>query len=394
MQAKAVIVQNADWALALDDALAQTSPLVAERDGVDLALVFASPAYRPHFATILERVRDATGVPLVAGCSGEGVIGPAREIEGEPALSMLVLSLPGARLRGVHVSQTLLDACREPGDWYDATGVQAEDVNAWLLFVDPFHIDAEDLVQTLSRAYPGKPLVGGLASGGPTARRTHVFLNDRAHDEGAVLVALGGEYTVHAVVSQGAEPIGEAWTITGAEGHQVLTIGMRPALDVLVETLRGLPPDLRSRAQRNLLVGLAMDEYREQFRRGDFLIRNLIGADPRTGALAVAAHPRVGQTIQFQIRDAQAADDDLRQLLARARERLGPQQPVAALLCSCNGRGVDLFGVPDHDAAAVARYLGVRDVAGFFCNGEIGPVGAQSFLHGYTASIALIVRRT
>jgi small ligand-binding sensory domain FIST len=233
--------------------------------------------------------------------------------------------------------------------------------------------------------------VGGLSSAASHPHQTFVFLNGEVWTEGAVALALGGDYTVRTVVSQGCDPIGEPWIITAANGSVIETISQRPAYEVLVETLKALPPDVQQRATRNLLVGLAMDEYKDTFGRGDFLIRGLMGADQNTGALAIGARPRVGQTIQFQIRDAKAADEDLRQLLSEARDQLGDTQPAGALLCSCNGRGAGLFGFPDHDARTLAQQLGPVPVAGFFCNGEIGPVGKDVFLHGFTASLGLIV---
>ncbi len=152
---------------------------------------------------------------------------------------------------------------------------------------------------------------------------------------------------------------------------------------------RELPSTMQARARTNLLIGLAMNEYQDHFGRGDFLIRNLLGVDQQTGALAVGGVPRVGQTVQFQVRDADAADQELRDLLERLRAELGPRKPVAALLCACNGRGAGLFGVPDHDATVLAEQLGELPVAGFFCNGEIGPVGGRSFLHGFTATMVV-----
>ncbi|MCH7998579.1 MAG: FIST C-terminal domain-containing protein [Chloroflexi bacterium] len=390
MRTGAAVAKHPDWRDALTDLIGQI-PLLSGEHEVDLALLFASSEYREEFPDLVARARQLTGARLLVGCSGQGVIGAGKEIEGEPALALLAFSLPGAELTAVHLTQEELESCRTPQDWQRLTGVAPEDASAWLLFADPFTLDAEALLAGLSAGYPGTPLVGGLASGDPRLRATHLFLNEEVYDRGAVALALGGPYAVRTIVSQGAAPIGETWTITGAQGHIIETIAQRPAYQVLVDTLRALPPAMQRRAQANLLVGLAMDEHRGEFRRGDFLIRNLMGVDRESGALTVGALPRVGQTIQFQLRDPDAADEDLRELLERARKELGARQPVGALLCSCNGRGVGLFGTPDHDVRALVDLLGPIAVAGFFCNGEIGPVGEQNFLHGFTASIALVI---
>jgi small ligand-binding sensory domain FIST len=211
-------------------------------------------------------------------------------------------------------------------------------------------------------------------------------------DGGALVLGFSGNVAVRAVVSQGCEPIGEPWTVTDATRNVLRTIGNRPALEVLRETLNALPEPQRSRAARNLLVGLAMDEYRDEFKRGDFLIRNLLGVDRDSGAMAVGAELRVGQTLQFQVRDARAADDELRHLLSETAGDLNMPAP-AALLFACNGRGVGLFGSPHHDAQAAQDLLGSPALAGFFCNGEIGPVGKGTYLHGFTASMGLLVSR-
>jgi small ligand-binding sensory domain FIST len=386
MRARAAISRAPDWRVALEEVIAATD---LGPSPTDLALLFASAHYARHYEELVPRARAASGARWLAGCSGQGVIGPEREIEDEPALSLLRLALPGAHVRVAHVTQSIL----ESGSLARLGGVSLEEVNAWLVFADPFRLDVERLLQALEAAYPGVTLAGGLASGRLDEQQTYVFAGDEVYAEGAAVVALGGNVTVHTVVSQGATPIGQPWTITGARGNLLETIGGRPAYQVLVETVQSLPPALQPRAARNLLVGLAIDEYKAEFRRGDYLIRNLLGIDRASGALAIGAFPRVGQTLQFQIRDAAAADEDLRELLASARQALGDTRPVAALLCSCNGRGVGMFGVPDHDARGVAAVFGALPLAGFFCNGEIGPVGGKTFLHGFTASLALIVPR-
>jgi small ligand-binding sensory domain FIST len=389
-RAAAAIGRGAVW----QDALAAAAAVIDRQLGrgeADVAFLFACSDYLQDFPELAGRARQAVRARLLIGCSGQGVIGSGRELEGEPGLALLALALPGALLRPVRITQGDLERAGGPEAWHARTGVSPEALRGWLLFADPFTVDGEALLAALARAYPGAPVAGGLASGDFRLRRTHLFLDDRVYDRGAVGLALGGGYALRAVVSQGCTPVGEPWIITGAHGRVIETIAGRSAYQVLAETVRALPQDVRQRAQGNLFVGLAMDERRETLRRGDFLIRNLIGADAERGTIAVGALPRPGQTLQFQLRDRTAADEDLRALLEAATPDLGARPPVAGLLCTCNGRGTGLFGAPDHDARAVAERLGPVPVAGFFCSGEFGPVGPHSFLHGYTASLALIV---
>ena len=391
MKAAAAIAQHRDWKEALAEALDQAS--IGEEQ-VDLAVIFASAEYEAGLSEMIAQAQQALKARVLIGCSGQGIIGPSKEVEGEPALAIMALSLPEAVLTPLHLTQGDLEACESAEDTRRLTEVPQGEARAWFLFADPFTIDAESLLDTFSAAYPGTPLMGGMASGNPQVRRTQLFLNGRVLEDGAVALALGGPLSIRSIVSQGCNPIGRPWTITGAEGQIIASIAGRPALDVLMETLNELPSDQQQRARSNLLVGLAMDEYRDDFGRGDFLIRNLLGADRERGAIAVSASPREGQTIQFQLRDAAAADEDLRLLLEAEKATLQGEESLAALLWSCNGRGVGLFGAPDHDAKAVAEILGSIPLAGFFCNGEIGPVGSKNFLHGFTASMALFTSVT
>jgi small ligand-binding sensory domain FIST len=388
--ARAAIVADEQWENALQQALDQTNDL----NHVDVVILFASSLYAKHFPDMLARIRQATGGAILLGCSGQAIIGQELELEDVPALSLLTLSLPNAILRPVRFTQALLEECETPLGWRDCLGIQLDDVNAWLLFADPFRLEIEHLLDGLAGAYGECPILGGMASSSnQNARRTHVFLNDEVFTDGGVGLAIGGPYTLFPLVSQGCEPIGETWTITGVRDNLIRTISNRPAYDMLVETFKSLPPEVQQRAQRNLLVGLAADEYLETFQRGNFLVRPLIGVERGTGALAIGALPRIGQTIQFQMRDARAADLDLTELLDQVSATLGHQLPIAGVLCSCNGRGVGLFETPNHDACAIHRQLGAFPLAGLFCNGEIGPIGARPFLHGFTASLALLIQK-
>ena len=371
---------SSDGRLALEAALGEA---LAPLDGLapDLLLLFMSAAYRDQYDELLRLAAERSRAVELAGCSASGVIAGARELEDAPGVAALALKLPpGAVLSVRHL------AGDEPPD----AGIPASVCHGLVVLADPFSADVGRLIAALEQRYAGTPIVGGLATGVPGAQWTSVFRGTTVHDDGAVVIGVGGTLQLRPVVSQGCEPIGQPWTITDASQNIVRSIGGRPAYQVLVETVQNLDPEQRDRASSNLLVGLAMNEYRDAFARGDFLIRNLIGVDPRSGAIAIGAEAQVGHTLQFQVRDARAADAELRQMLQAVTQE---PSSSAALLFACNGRGIGLFGAPDHDARTVRELLGGLPLAGLFCNGEIGPVGEKNFLHGYTASLALFVRK-
>jgi small ligand-binding sensory domain FIST len=379
MRAGAGLGIGRDWRIALETALdGALKPL--EGEAPDLLIVFASAAYEPAYVDLLRAAAEVSRTTELAGCSASAVIAGTRELETEPGVAALALTLP----RGAMLNVRYLTP-EEVGST-GVAGMPTAQCRGLIVLADPFTTDVAALVETLEHEYPAIPIVGGLATGDPAQRSTSVFCGTASADKGAVVVGLGGAIRVRPVVSQGCEPIGEAWTVTDSDRHIVRTIGGRPAYEVLVETVNQLDAGTRERLNTNLRVGLAMNEYRDEFKRGDFLIRHVMGVDPRSGAIAIAGEPRIGQTLQFQILDARAADQELHQMLEAASDT----NSTAALLFACNGRGAGLFGAPDHDARMVRDLLGPLPLAGLFCNGEIGPVGAATFLHGYTASLALI----
>jgi small ligand-binding sensory domain FIST len=235
------------------------------------------------------------------------------------------------------------------------------------------------------------PTFGGLASNTGTANEAWVFL-DGETVEGGVAVSFDGPLEIHTVVSQGCKPIGEPYTITSVDQNVLYTLGSQPAYQILDGAFQGLTESEKERARGHLFAGLAMSEYIEDFKPGDFLVRSILGADPNTGAVAIAAKPRVGQTLQYQLRDAQAASADFYHRLEEKQaelEQAGKPGPLAALLCTCNGRGTGLFGDVNHDPHALEHYFPGLPVTGLFANGEIGPVGERSYVHGYSVSLAL-----
>lgn len=367
------------------------SRLAAPR--VSLGVLFLSPSLFAHAQAVLEIVRLHARVPLLVGCSSTSLIFNGREAEDADGLVLGLFALPGAELRALHFDQRRVEEAEAPEYWPQQTGVDPARTSGWLAFLDPFHLDAEGWLRSWNAGYAPRPVLGGLAGGHPQEPLTQVYLNGEVYEEGGVAVSVGGGVELQGVVSQGCTPIGQTWTITKAERNLIYGIGNRPAYEVLVETFQNLPPAEQEKTRGNVFVGLVADEYRDDFRRGDFLIRGLLDFDPRSNVLAVGAWPRAGQTLQFQRRDAAAANEDLGALLTGARHALAGRKVLGACLCTCNGRGSHLFEGPNHDAALIQSQLGPLGLVGFFGNGEIGPIGGRNYLHGYTASLALFVEK-
>jgi small ligand-binding sensory domain FIST len=321
------------------------------------------------------------------GCSAGGIVGTGREEEDAAGFSMLALRLEGAELCALS-----MPADTEGAEWSQARRWTQDGGTGWIVLGNPANL-GEEWLDEWNSVTVGTAIYGGLASGTHRAEDLFVFTEKGLHEHAAaVVVGFRGNVQVSGLVSQGCRPIGEPLTVTKADHHIIHQLASRTAYEQLQSAFRSLPEKLRDMAQGNILVGLAMSEYVEDFHTGDFLVRPILGRDPTNGALAVGAHPRVGQTLQFQLRDRDAADAELRGMLERKHADLG-RPPFAALLFTCGGRGQRMFGVPNHDAGLIESVFEALPLAGFFCNGEIGSVGPRAYLHGFTASSAFLVEK-
>ena len=354
----------------------------------DLAVLFVSADRAPLCDTIAAEVCDRLGTESVIGCTAESLVGVGQEVEGAPALSLWLACLPGAQVLPMHLTFARTPEGGAVLGWPDALVEQWPDPATMLLLGDPFTFPSDYLLERMNEDHPGLPVIGGMASGASQPGESRLILGRQALTDGAVAVLLSGAVRVQIVVSQGCRPIGKHFVVTRAEQNVIHELGGKPALIQLHELLVTLPMREQEMVRRGLHVGRAVTEYQERFEHGDFLVRNVLGIDPNTGAVVVGDYVRVGQTVKFHIRDAQTADVDLRQMLAAARQRIG-EKACGALLFTCNGRGTRLFPEPHHDATAIGNALGEIPLAGFFAAGELGPVGGKNFVHGFTASIAL-----
>jgi small ligand-binding sensory domain FIST len=343
-------------------------------NGGDLAFVFASAHHGDTLARFSRQIRERRLAKHVLGCTGESIIGEDREVEGQTALSLWAIQLPGATLKPIRLEI----------DNQEVTGVVPGTTGTAFLLGDPFSFPADVWLKRLRDESPHLQVIGGMASAAQVPRQNRLVLDDVAYEDGAVAILVQGPVAIQTVVSQGCRPIGRPMIITKADRNLIQELGRRPAVLMLREVFDELSETERERVRQGLHVGRVINEYQDKFDRGDFLVRNVIGAD-ESGGIAITDLVRIGQTVQFHMRDAEAADEDLRSLL----ETTTGHPPVGALLFSCNGRGSRMFSAPDHDVGALRHRFGPIPVAGFFAMGEIGPVGGQNFVHGFTASVAL-----
>ena len=356
---------------------------------IHLACLFFSPHYAKSSKKLVRSLDRQLTPGLMVGCMGQGIIGSTEEYEEKPAVTLWAIHMPGVEMVPLHVTFH-----EEEGKPYVMEGWPREldaltERPTFLVFADPFSTPVEDVFRTMEHHCPGAQAIGGLASGGSDLGENRLVLNRQIMEHGLVGIALWGPVSIRTLVSHGCRPIGERFVVTRAERNIIYELGGVPTLACLQETLRSLGPEAGQQAAMSVQVGVAFDEQRERLSRGDFLMRGLVGADQRSGGVAISEVVEEGQTIQFHVRDPKAASEDLNLLLAQDRLTYPQSALKGALLFSCHGRGQRFFAQPNHDIAALQRRTEGIPVAGFFASGEIGPVGGKNFIHGYTASVAL-----
>lgn len=325
----------------------------------DLAMLFVTEAHAGALEDAARAVRSILSPGVLLGCAAVAVVGPGVEVEERPGVSLWA-----GRVGAVAPFVEGVPAPFEPV--------------ALLLLADPFTFDAETFL-----AEVGVPVYGGMASAARGPGGNRLVVDDEMATSGAVGAWLGPGVRVRSIVSQGCRPIGSPYVVTKAERNVIYELGGTAPMQRLLDMARTqLPEEDVQLINQGLHLGMVVDERKVDFGPGDFLVRNVLGADPENGAIAVGDLMEVGRTVQYHVRDADSADEELRRLLAG-------EDAAAALLFTCNGRGRRLFGEPDHDAGVLHDALDGAPAAGFFAAGELGPIGGRNALHGFTASIAL-----
>ena len=395
MQWGSGLSRHADLDVALEECIASISAQVDDTTAVDFVAVFTSHHYGsdtdPLPAAVSERFPNA----IVIGCSGSGVIGSGREEEEAPALSVTAGVMPGVSLSAFHVTRDQMPSPDAPPDaWHALLGVPPGVRPDFIVLAEPYTTDGDALLAGLDYAYPGAVKVGGLASGGGRFSPHTLVLNGAMLREGAIGVALSGNVVIDSVVAQGCRPIGDPMHVTDAEANMIEALDGMPPMECLQNIYAAASARDQDLMRHNLFMGIAMDPLELTDAAGGYLIRNLLGVNQDTGALAVGALIREGQLVQFHVRDAQTSGEDLQQSLSTYLDAAGERTAVGALMFCCTGRGRYLYGRPDYDTDIFRDVVGGLPLGGFFCNGEIGPVAGTTYLHGYTSSFALFRPRT
>lgn len=356
----------------------------------DLAFLFITPQHARQLEEGAAAIAHDLDARFLIGCTAEGVIGGHREHEREPAVTLWAACLPGVEVEATHVR---FDQTPDGNVLLGLPDISPQALPSATMFLlgEPFSFPPDLFIKRLAEDYPGLRVVGGMASGAQSPGENRLFLGPETCVDGAVAVTVSGELRIRTVVSQGCRPFGKSFVVTKTDRNFILELGGRPALEKVHELASELASADMALVQRGLHLGVAIDARKREHERGDFLVRNVVGVDQGRGALAITDFVRAGQTVQFHVRDAASASEDLKLLLERTASE--GASPVGALMFSCNGRGQRLFEVPDHDAGTVSAQFDKLPLAGFFAAGELGPVGGQNFLHGFTASIALFERR-
>jgi small ligand-binding sensory domain FIST len=352
-------------------------------NSIDLAVVFACGAHLAAPEATLEGVHDALQPDGLIGCGAGGIVGDGREIEGGTAVAVWAAAFENGIVSTFHAEVTEVD------DGVAIAGVpDLQGAGGAILLPDPYSFPTDAVLAELAERSPGVPVLGGISSVRTLRGQAALFLGERVVPGGAVGVRFDGVELLPCV-SQGATPIGPELTITSGEGRLIKELAGRPALGALRAVLDRLDDAERDMLAEGMLLGIVVERGQGDYQHGDFLVRSVLGGDPDTGTIAVGATIEEGQVVRVHARDAKSADRDLHEALALRRQALGSDAPAGALMFTCNGRGRGMFGIPDHDAAALAGALGNVPTAGFFAAGEIGPVGGENFLHGFTATVAV-----
>ncbi len=377
--------------------------------GPAAAFVFFSGFKPDAAAKIGETLARGLGTDVLAGMSAAGVVGGRVMFERRAGVAALVLAGDGIRGTQFGVGADAMPTSQGPA--YDAdlahvVGI-GDEHRASFVFVDAGSMPTGELLPALGRAAGGRPILGGTAMRPETPDAETILIHGgRVQRGGMVGVSLSGAVEVRTLVAQGCKAVGHPVVVTASRNNLVMEMAGRPAIAVLRELAQKFAPGDRPLLAGGLYLGVAVDEYRERFGRGDFVVSRIIGGDEQAGYIALENSIPTGRTVQLHLRDPTVARADLDLLLDV--EKLH-DRPAGVLLLTDLARGRTMFDEQWSDAVGIARafdqlpageavaragyeissHEGPVPVAGAMTTGQIGPIGGTTRLLGLTACAAL-----
>ncbi len=355
---------------------------------IDLAFLFVTHHHEDHFPTISAEIQNRLECKELIGCTSGTIIANSNEFEQEPGIVLWVMSQTDYDMQPFQLKferdENRVECLGVPEPRQDPP----REHTAIFLFCEPYSSSPYMALPQLEKSYGSVPVFGGVADGGIGPGESCLFLNGEQINHGAVGIVCRTNHRIRPIVSQGCRPIGHTFVVTKTDKNVIYEVGGRPTMQQFREMFKDLSSEDQELVRQGPHLGVVTDEYKEKFGRGDFLVSNVLGSDPETGAIAISQPIRSGRTVQFHVRDAQTAREDL-QMMIDHDLREHPQPVAGALMFTCNGRGKKLFGSAHHDAITLRERYGSIPVAGIFAQGELGPIGNHNYLHGFTASVAL-----
>lgn len=388
MEWRSVLSRQGSLDSCLDECL--DSLKIQEDSPPDFLAVFAAPEFERGYPRLIETLRQRCPEAVIFGCSARGLIGNGEEAEFVAGLSITAGWLPGVTIREFHLERESLPGLDAPPDaWRTALVGEGDDLRGLLLVAEPFSFPGNEFLAGLDYAYPATSKAGGLASGGQTAGSSALLTRGGVLRSGVHGVGFFGDVEMHAVVAQGCRPIGKPMVVTKGAYNEIATLDGQLAGDAVLATLRGLSRRDQQLAAHLLFLGIGAGEPKLTYKAGDFLIRQVLGVDPNEHSLVVNAQLRKGQTVQLHVRDHLSSSEDLEAMLDAYLAAHQQAQAKGSLLFSCVGRGRGLYGHCHHDSEMFKAKVGDVPLGGFFGNGEFGPVGGTTSLHGFTSCFAI-----
>ena len=352
-----------DWQTAIDACLEQLQPLPSD---AGLGFIYVTDSHANNLANILRELETQTGISHWIGTVGMAICCTRTEFYEQPAIVLMVTDLSADQYTVFKSSQEI------------PALPQTDHFRLAVTHGDPRNGQLAKLIEQLPDQIGNGYLVGGL-----TSSDSYYYQVAGELVEGNLSgIIFDDSVNVVTGLTQGCSPIGNIHQLTECDSNIAISIDKRPALDVMKEEIGEVLSRDLNRIGGYIFAGFPLADTDT----GDYLVRNLLGIDVNTGAIAIGDYLQPGVPIMFCKRDGKTAVEDLQRMLNNIKRR-AKGTIKGGLYFSCLGRGQYMFGEAHKEMELIAETLGDIPIVGFYANGEI----AGNRLYGYTGVLTLFL---